>query len=104
MSDSDQMDFPETWGLSPQQDFLIGSLYDESGRPLSPATLCKALYGGKWRRGTPAPAKLRVLVRRCREILKKCSKGRVEIQSRRNEGYRISRKDCVILRKLVEKA
>lgn len=95
---ADQFEIPEIWGLSPQQEVVIGSLLDDAGRFVSPCDLCMSLYGGPAENKMVAPAKLRVLIQRCREILSDVSEKRVTIETKRGTGWRISRKHRVVLR------
>lgn len=98
----DPFEIPESWGLSAQQECLIGSLLDEAGEYLSADDLCDALYPDDVREeGAPAPAKLRVLIQRCRDILHELSGGRADIEGKRGTGWRITKKGRVILRNLV---
>lgn len=95
---TDEMfDVPEEWGLSEQQEVVIGSLIDDAGSYIPPYELCRALYDGKFKKGCPAPAKLRVLMQRCRDILHDLTEGKVRIETRRGQGWRITKKSRMIL-------
>ena len=95
------IELPESWGLSPHQECVIGSLLDYAGDFVSSADLCEALYG---KATTPAPAKLRVLMQRCREIIDELTEGQVEIAIRRNSGWKFTVRHGFILKKIIEKA
>ncbi len=95
-------DIPETWGLTPMQEVVIGSLIDEAGTYITPADLHKELYEEKLPKGAPAPAKLRVLVQRCRDILLRLSGGKVEIVTKKRAGWKITKAGRSQLRKLVD--
>lgn len=95
---NDLFEIPANWKLSPQQEVVIGSLIDEAGTYISVSAFCEALYEEDY--VGPAPAKLRVLVQRCREVLGELTEGRAKIETKRNKGYRITRKTSVILRSL----
>lgn len=97
---NDEFEVPEEWGLSEQQEVVIGSLIDDAGSFIPPYELCRALYEGKFKKGCPAPAKLRVLVQRCRDILAELTDGKVEIETKRGKGWRITKKGRMILANL----
>ena len=86
---------PREWGLSPQQEFVIGSLIDSSPRYLSADHMCRELYEEEC--PGPAPAKLRVLMMRCREIVEELTNGKGKIQIRRNKGWWVSEKTRKLL-------
>ena len=92
-------EIPEDWQLSEHQEIVIGSLLDNPGEYISAAEFCDALYGEEC--PGPAPAKLRVLIQRCRQIIFGISNGRAKIESRRFKGWRITKKDRMILKKMV---
>lgn len=98
---NDEFDIPKSWGLSPQQEVIIGSLIDEPGKFVSAEEFCHVLYDEE-NGDKPAPAKLRVLVQRCREIVSGLSDGVVQIESKRGSGWRLSRKHRLLLINLVE--
>ena len=94
---------PEDWGLSAQQELMIGSLLDEAGRFISPAELSAALYpDDPIDDGMRAPAKMRVLIQRCRELMDKHTGGIVTIVTRRNSGWKISKKSRLLLQKFID--
>jgi len=97
-----EFELPDNWGLSEQQELVIGSLLDEAGRYLSAKVLCDALYGGGAKTKQPAPAKLRVLIQRCRQILHTQSKGIVTIDVRRNSGWKITVHNREVLQIVVD--
>lgn len=99
---AEQFEIPEEWNLSDQQDVVIGSLLDDAGEYISAAELQDALYGEKVEPGSAAPAKLRVLIQRCRDIVYELSDGKVEIETRRGKGWRITKKGRLILRKSID--
>jgi len=93
---------PEGWGLSDQEEFVIGTLMDTPGRFHPAYELCNTLYrdyegGARFKRGYDAPTKLRVLVLRCRRHVAKLSKGRAKIEGKRGRGWRITRKSHKVL-------
>ena len=96
-----EIELPVRWGLSEQHEFIIGSLADEPGTYISAYEFCDELYGDA-DPGMPAPAKLRVLVQRCREILHGKTDGRVLIEGKRGSGWYMSRKSVAILRNIVD--
>lgn len=98
----EQFELPSSWNLSEQQELVIGSLLDDAGRYLSAKCLCDALYGGVHTTKQPAPAKLRVLIQRCRDILHKRSKGLVKIDVRRNSGWKITTHNRQVLQNIVD--
>lgn len=94
---------PDEWGLSEQQEVVLGSLLDAAGEFVAPIEFVSALYDDEVEPGMAAPAKLRVLVQRCRAILDEQSKGKVKIITRRNLGWKISSKGRLLLQKIVDK-
>lgn len=102
MSKTEEFEVPDEWGLSEQQEFVIGSLIDERGKYVPPFELCNELYDEEYEAGAPAPAKLRVLMQRCRDIVADLTSGRVEIETRRGKGWRITKRARIILMKAVE--
>lgn len=100
---TDEFQIPEDWRLSPQQALVIGSLADAPGSYISAYAFCRALYGKREaKKGMAGPAKLRVLIQRCREILYERSKGSVDILVKRNHGWMLTRADVARMRKLVD--
>ena len=99
---SEQFEIPKEWDLSPQQEVVIGSLIDDAGEYISPLEFCEALYDDYDPEEKAAPAKLRVLVQRCREIVSELTEGAVKIEVRRNKGWRITKKSRIILKRLVD--
>jgi len=99
MSSVEEFKIPDEWGLSEQQEVIIGSLIDERGKYIPPSDFCNALYidDKPYAKGAPAPAKLRVLMLRCREIVKQLTEGRAKIDTMRRKGWRITKKARVIL-------
>ena len=104
MSKNEEFEVPDEWGLSEQQEVVIGSLIDERGKYIPPCELCNALYPDDktYKAGSPAPAKLRVLVQRCRDIVEDLTEGRAEIENKRGKGWRITKRDRIILMKAVD--
>lgn len=100
----EKFEIPEAWKLSPQQALIIGSLADEPGRFISPEDFCKALWPDR-RPETKAPARLRVLMQRCRELIVHHAQDKSDIQlvivSKRNNGYMMPRTVAAELRKIV---
>jgi len=94
-------EIPEKWNLSSQQELVIGSLMDEAGTYIPPSAFCDVLYCERYLLKAAAPAKLRVLIQRCRGILAKHSNNRVDIVVKRNSGWKITKKHSMILRKIV---
>ncbi len=95
-----QFKIPKSWNLGAQQELVIGSLMDEAGMYITAEAFCHALYG-EAEEGMAAPAKLRVLIQRCRGILAGRSKAKVLIYGKRNRGWMIIHRDADILRKIV---
>ena len=96
---------PEAWGLSPQQELVIGSLLDDAGRFLSPAELSEALYpDDPVDDDMRAPAKMRVLIQRCRELMEIHTGGLVTIVTRRNSGWKVSKKSRLMVQKAIDNA
>ena len=99
----EEFKIPVWWGLSDQQSFVIGTLMDKPGKFTSPYVLCDELYPDDGvDEGDPAPAKLRVLVQRCRDIVEGISDSEAEIETKRGKGWRITRKSHAILAEAVE--
>lgn len=94
-------EIPPQWGLSEQQECVIGSLIDDAGNYAPPYQLCAVLYPNDppYAKGAPAPAKLRVLVQRCRDIVYDLTDGRAEIETKRGKGWRVTKKSRLILTK-----
>ncbi len=98
-----RIELPNDWKLSERQELVIGSLADEPGEWISAYDFCVALYGKKGcKPGMAAPAKLRVLVQRCREILEEEAGSKVKIEGKRGSGWFMSRKSAAILRNIVD--
>ena len=104
MSTLEEFEVPDEWGLSEQQEVVIGSLIDERGKYIPPYALCAALYPNddRYEPGSPAPAKLRVLVQRCRDIVSALTDDRSEIETKRGKGWRITKRSRIILMKAVD--
>ena len=94
---ADNFKIPEEWELSEQQELVIGSLVDYAGEYISPAEFCFALYDEEIE--GPAPAKLRVLMQRCRQILDEITGEQVDIEVKRNKGWRITKKGRILLKR-----
>lgn len=91
---------PDKWDLSPQQECVVGTLMDDAGEYTTAGEFCDALYGEGFAKG-PAPAKLRVLMQRCRAIVKDKSRGKVTVLVKRNSGWKITRKSRLIFLKVI---
>lgn len=91
---------PEKWGLSPQQITVIELLMLNPGKYVSSLELCYELYDEKTT--GPAPAKLRMLVQRCRDILYDKVGSRVPIVGRRNSGWKITRKGAMFFSRFLD--
>lgn len=100
---SDEFEVPDEWGLSEQQEIVIGSLIDDAGRFIPACEFCNALYPDDktYEVGDPAPAKLRVLVQRCRDIVAELTNERVKIETKRGKGWRLTKKGKILLTKAV---
>lgn len=88
----------EAWEISPQQATVIGRLLANPGKFQSSAVLCKLLYG---KATTPAPAKLRMLVQRCRDIVCDETKGTATIIGKRNSGWKIAIKHSMVIKSCI---
>jgi len=86
----------EAWDISPQQAIVIGRLLANPSKYQSTAVLCKLLYG---KAITPAPAKLRMLVQRCRDIVHDETDGKAAITGKRNNGWKITFKHSVTIKR-----
>lgn len=84
----------EAWGISPQQSTVIGYLLNRPSKYQSTATLCELLYGKPI---TPAPAKLRMLIRRCRDIIVDETEDQATIIGKRNSGWKITIKHSMVI-------
>jgi len=91
-----QFNLPD-W-LSPQQETVLKMFLGSPGTYVSTEDFCQALYNEKREKG-PAPAKLRVLIQRCRDIVSEITKGKVDVTIRRNSGWKISRKDVLLFKR-----
>ncbi len=98
---AEELELPRAWKLTENQDFIIGSLADDAGTYITTYEFCKELYGGA-EKGMPAPAKLRVLIQRCREILSDETDGKVKIEGKRGSGWIMTRKNAARLRNIVD--
>ena len=87
--------------MSRQQECVIGSLIDHKGDYVSSEQFTKALYG---KAEKPAPTKFRVTMQRCRDIVFERTNGRVEIDVKRNSGWKLTVRNAMILTKYIEKA
>lgn len=85
----------EKWGISPQQATVIAHLLVNPSKFQSTATLCDLLYG---KAITPAPAKLRMLIQRCRDIIVDETNCRATIIGKRNSGWKITIKHCMVIK------
>tara|TARA_R110000772_G_C13310278_1_gene440231 strand:- start:24815 stop:25117 length:303 start_codon:yes stop_codon:yes gene_type:complete len=97
----EQYDIPAWWSLSNQQDVVIGNLIDAKGEWITAYQFCDALYG-EGDEKMVAPAKLRVLMQRCRDIVDELTQGRAQIITRRGSGWRIKLSDRTRLMTAVE--
>ena len=95
----EQIELPKVWGLSGPQDVVIGGLLDYAGQYVAPADFCDWIYGEAC--DGPAPAKLRVLVQRCRALIEQFSDGRVEVQIKRNSGWKITKDHAIIMKNII---
>lgn len=103
--DAEQIEFPESWKLSETMEFIIGTLADNAGSFVPPVQLCVELYPDDENDDDMIiPVKLRVMILYCRKVLRRHTKGRVNIIVGRNKGYKISKAGFVMLRKMVEEA
>ena len=102
MSKTKDIEFPEHWHLSEVQAYVIGILCDNAGAYISAYAFCKELYDDKAEPTMPAPAKFRVTMQRCREIVEERTEGKARIESKRGSGWFMSRKSLVHLRKAVD--
>tara|TARA_R110000772_G_scaffold2839_1_gene10291 strand:+ start:1303 stop:1611 length:309 start_codon:yes stop_codon:yes gene_type:complete len=96
------IDLPKCWNLSEQQDIVIGALVVMAGKYVTAEMLCTWLYSeyiGK----SPAPAKLRVLMQRCRALIKEHSQGQAVIEGKRNHGWKITYNHGQVLRKIIDR-
>lgn len=97
--------FPKEWNLSIQQDYVLGILADYPSKYISPQEMCSELYDEKYEKPKynkmPAPAKLRVLVQRCREILNIRTNNKVKIEIVRNTGWRMTEESVTELRRII---
>lgn len=91
---------PAEWSLSPQQECVIGTLMDDAGHFTTAGQFCEALYGEGFDKG-PAPAKLRVLMQRCRAIIQDKSHDKVTILIKRNSGWKLTKKSRLIFLKII---
>jgi hypothetical protein len=92
---------PKSWNLSGYQECVIGSLLDAAPDYVPFSSLTKAMYG---KASKTAPAKLRVTVQRCRDIVWDKTEGNVEIEGKRGSGWRLTVRGALVLKKYVEKA
>lgn len=101
MPTPDEFEIPDEWGLSEQQEVVIGSLIDARGSYIPAADFCNALYPDDqtYRPRAPSPAKLRVLIQRCRSIVADLTNDRAGIQTKRGKGWRVIKTERVILMK-----
>jgi len=88
--------------LSPQQETVLKVFLEYPGSYVSTEYFCKALYGEERGKG-PAPAKLRMLLQRCRDIIHEITNGKVAVTVRRNSGWKISRKDVAVFKRYLAK-
>ena len=102
---TNEFEVPNEWGLSDQQEIIIGSLMDDAGKFIPAYELCNGLYPDDkkgYEAGCPAPAKLRVLVQRCRDIVHDLTNGKASIETKRGKGWRVTKKSRIILAKAVD--
>lgn len=99
---SDAIEFPENWHLSTVQEFVIGSLADAPGEYMSAYDFCREMYDEEAEATMPAPAKLRVTIQRCREILKERTGGKCKIEGKRGSGWYMTLKSLAFLRQAVD--
>jgi len=97
---SSQFNLPD-W-LSPQQNIVLQLLLESPGEYVSTEDFCWALYNEECGKG-PAPAKLRVLIQRCRAIVDDLTEDRAEVTTRRNSGWKMSRKDVLTFKRCLAK-
>lgn len=94
---------PERWGLTLIESGIICLLIDYPGEYITSREMCKLVYGETLGHGTPAPAKLRVLVQRCRRLVEDIAGSVVEIEIKRGKGWRISRRNVLRLKRYFDK-
>lgn len=99
--DKTGVELPESWSLSEQQDIVIGSLVDFAGSFISSQQFCEDIYDEDIKEG-PAPAKLRVLMQRCRTIIDDVTDGKVTVEIRRNSGWKMTRKNAKLMKKIIK--
>ena len=95
----DKIKLPESWGLSEQQDIVIGGLIDFAGSYTSAGEFCMEIYDEDC--GGPAPAKLRVLIQRCRTIIDNYSEGKIAVLVKRNSGWKLTKRDAFKMKKII---
>lgn len=95
---------PKKWGLTLIESEVICLLIDYPGEYITVREMCGLVYGEDLDRGTPAPAKLRVLVQRCRRIVENVAGLTVEIEIKRGKGWRISRRNVLRLKRYFDKS
>lgn len=92
----------EELGISEQQETVLQYLTADPGVFLSAADLCDEIYDEDIE-DEPAPAKLRVLMQRCRKVVTDVSKGRSKIVTRRGVGWKMTRRDVVVFKTCLAK-
>lgn len=99
MVKTEEFEIPDEWGLSERQEVVIGSLIDARGAYIPAFELCNALYvdDAPYKRDDSAPAKLRVLMQRCRQIVDDLSAERTRIAGKRGKGWRITMRERIYL-------
>jgi len=92
----------EELGISEQQETVLQCLTSEPGVFMAAAELCDVIYD-EHIGGDPAPAKLRVLMQRCRAVVASVSKGRSKIVTRRGVGWKMTRRDVAVFKTCLAK-
>lgn len=95
----DSVKIPDSWNLTFPQDVVIRGLIDFAGSYVTADDFCDAIYDERC--PGPAPAKLRVLIQRCRSLVINFTGGEVHIEVRRNSGWKITKKNAFKMKRII---
>ncbi len=93
---------PRIWGMSKIQSRVIRTLANNPGYYTSAYEFCQIIYPRDAEPGMPAPAKLRVLIMECRDMLHDLTDGEIVIDSKRGSGWYMTQETVDALRNIVD--
>ncbi len=98
----DHVEVLMSWGFTKTQSLTIMLFLNFPGEYIDGYDILDEIYSEEVEDGAPVPAKVRVLVKRCREGLAEIFEGPPTIKTKRGKGYIMSKKDAADLEIVIE--